>query len=101
MKAGSAEIEAVLHELRALLPELRRRYGVSSLAVFGSAVRGEAGPDSDLDILVEFETPPGLFAFVRLEDEISARLGRKVDLVMRSALKPRLAGRILDEAVPV
>ncbi len=101
MTTRPSELDPLIGKLRDLLPELRRKYGVSALALFGSAVRGEASVQSDLDILVEFETPPGLFAFVRLEEELSERLGRKVDLVMKSALKPCLARRILDEAVPV
>lgn len=71
------------------------------MAIFGSRIRGEAKPDSDLDILVEFENPPGLFRFQELEEELAHYTGLKVDLVMKSALKPRLGVRIVSEAVPV
>lgn len=71
------------------------------MAVFGSRVKGQAKIDSDLDILVEFEKPLGLFRFQELEDELSEVTGCKVDLVMKSALKPRLGKQILSEAVPV
>ncbi|MBI4663769.1 MAG: nucleotidyltransferase family protein [Verrucomicrobia bacterium] len=72
------------------LPDLRAKYGVSNLSVFGSFVRGDAGPGSDVDLLVEFDRVPGLFKFVELEDELSAMLGVKVDLVMKTALRPRI-----------
>ncbi len=88
--------------LRAQLPELRMRYGVRSLGVFGSYVRGEQGEESDLDLLVEFdERPLTLLQFIALENELSDRLGVKVDLVEKSALKPAIGQRILQEIVPL
>ena len=69
--------------------------------MFGSYVRGEAKPDSDLDVLVEYSTPPTLFEYVRLQNELSERLGGQVDLVMKSALKPVLGRRILEEVIYV
>lgn len=95
------ELEELVALLRERLPDLERRYGVTGLAVFGSSVRGDARPDSDIDILVDFVTPPSLFRLVALEGELSALLGRPVDLVPKRALKPRIAGRVLAEAVPV
>jgi uncharacterized protein len=70
-------------------------------AVFGSYVRHAARESSDIDLLVSFSDPPGLLRFVELENFLSARLGVKVDLVMRDALKPRIGRRVLAEAVPV
>ena len=99
--AHPAELEALLALLRSLLPELRERYGVSRLAVFGSRVRRDFTPESDLDVLVAFDRPIGLFGVVGLEQELSDRLGVRVDLVIERALKPRLRPRILAEAVPV
>lgn len=72
-----------------------------SLAVFGSRLRGEERPESDLDLLIDFDRTPSLFRFLRLEDELSDLLGVRVDLVMRSALKPRIGAQILGEAVSV
>jgi len=100
MKAHE-NLEPVLERLRALLPELQERYAVDTLEVFGSRVREDAREESDLDILVTFTVTPGLFEFIRLEDEIADRLGLPVDLVMRRALKPRLRDRILAEAIAV
>ena len=92
------EIRAVLRDA---LPTLRTKYHVISLAVFGSYVHQTARAASDVDLLVSFSDPPGLLRFVELENLLSARLGVKVDLVMRDALKPRIARRVLAEAVPV
>ncbi len=91
----------VLEHLRVELPALKAGYGVRSLALFGSVVRGEATETSDLDILVEYEQAPTLFEFVRLKAHLSELLGAPVDLVMRSALKPAIGRTILAEMVPV
>lgn len=91
----------ILQTLRAALPDLRERYAVRSLGVFGSFVRGEADPQSDVDVLVEFEHAPTFFQFVELEDELGQLLAANVDLVMKSALRPRIGERILSEIVPV
>ena len=88
----------IIHALREHMPEIRR-YGVSHLAVFGSCVRGEARPDSDVDVLVEFGTPVSIFKFLDLKEYLEGLLSCTVDLVMRGALKPQLRDRILAEAV--
>jgi len=81
------------------MPELRKRYGVRSLGVFGSYVRGEETPQSDIDILVEFAQVPDLFKFMDLEDHLRALLGVKAELVSRNALKGSIGRRILSEVV--
>lgn len=83
--------------LRRHLPELRERYSVASLALFGSYVRHEQRPDSDLDLLVTFDETPGLLKFVELEDALSDLLGVNVDLVVEDALKPRIGDRVRHE----
>jgi predicted nucleotidyltransferase len=98
---GVAPLEHYIAALRAEMAEAVERYGVHSLGVFGSYVRGEAKPGSDLDILVEFATPLTLFEYVRLQNELSDRLGVRVDLVMKSTLKPVLGERILEEVIYV
>ncbi len=94
-------LDEVLHMLRAELPNLEQSHGVRSLGVFGSIVRGEQRSRSDVDILVVFERTPTFFEFIELEDRLAELLGAKVDLVMRSALKPRIGDRILAEVVNV
>jgi len=74
---------------------------VKSLAVFGSVARGEMGPDSDVDLLVEFESSPGFNGYMALKFYLEDLLGRKVDLVMRNALKPWARDIVLKEKIDV
>jgi len=83
--------------LTALMPRLKREFGVSSLGLFGSYVRDEQTPESDIDLLVTFGSAPSLIRFLALEQLLSETLGAKVDLVMRSALKPHIGEAILAE----
>ncbi|MHB1156536.1 MAG: nucleotidyltransferase family protein [Phycisphaerales bacterium] len=85
--------------LRRALPELQREHHVRSLSLIGSVARDEARADSDVDVLVEFDQPVGLFAFVALQNELAKVLGVKVDLVTRDAIRPEWRKRILSEAV--
>ena len=78
------------------LPRLRNEYNVKRLGVFGSVARGDHRPGSDLDVLIEFSQPIGLFRFVALERHLSSLAGRKVDLVSKKALKPLLKKNILQ-----
>jgi predicted nucleotidyltransferase len=96
---GKAERYARM--LREHLPELKERYGVKSLGIFGSYVRGEDKADSDLDVLVEFSTVPSLLEFVGLKLELSDLLNVDVDLVMKRALRPRIGQRIIQEVVQI
>lgn len=80
---------------------LREKYNVRELGVFGSVARGDNTSASDVDILVEFSKPIGLFEFVQLEDYLSKILGTKVDLVTKKALKSAIAEDILKEVVYV
>jgi len=85
--------------LRRHLPDLRRRFKVRRIGVFGSVVRGEQHGRSDLDILVEYSETPSLLAIVALKRHLSELTGERVDLVPASALKPAYRRTILNEAV--
>jgi len=87
--------------LRRELPLLQERYEIESLGIFGSYVRGDAGPESDLDVLIRFRRNPGLLRFVELENYLSDVLGVRVDLVMADALKPNIGRRVLAEVEAV
>lgn len=76
-----------------------RKFGVQSVALFGSVVRGEARVDSDVDILVEFARPVGLLTFLRLKRYLEDILGRQVDLATPKALRSQWRERIMREAV--
>jgi uncharacterized protein len=92
-----AEIARRLNARRAELA----RFGVRSLALFGSRARGSEHAESDIDLLVDFAAPIDLLTFMELEEELQVWLGARVDLVPRDALKPLLRDRILREAVSV
>jgi len=87
--------------LRDQLPLLKERWNVDSVELFGSRLREDARPDSDLDVLISFSRPTSLLRLAALEQYLSDYLRVKVDLVLRDALKPRIGRRILAEAVPV
>ena len=98
MKKSLDEIKAILkkHE-----KELKEKYGIKEIGIFGSYLRGEAKEESDLDILVEFEKTIGFFKFLELEEYLSNLIGIKVDLVSKKALKPHIGKYILKEVVIV
>ena len=79
------------------LIEICRQNDVSMLGVFGSVARGEATDQSDVDLLVRFSKRKSLLAHVALERQISAALGRDVDLLTEAALSPYLRERILRD----
>lgn len=90
------EIEKILKENKPILAE---RFKVKEIGIFGSLVRGEEKRKSDVDILVEFHKPIGFFKFLELEEYLEKIIGRKVDLVSKKALKPRIGKYILDEVI--
>ncbi len=97
-QASELNLDEIRRRLRAVMPELRERFHVATLEIFGSYVRGEARPDSDVDVLVTFAETPNLFELVELGDFLSEVLGVKVDVVPKKWLKPRLRPYILAEA---
>jgi predicted nucleotidyltransferase len=99
--ASTLSLAHIRRELATMLPELRQRYRVAYLGVFGSWVRGEQTVASDLDLLVDFDGPIDLFAYARLQEEIGRRLGLRVDLVHRPGLKPAIGANVLREVQPV
>ena len=93
------ETHDIIAMLRAALPELKNEWPNRSLAVFGSRARDNANPDSDLDVLVEFNRPIGPSAFLSLEEKLAAIAGVRVDLVSAAALEPYMGARIRAEAI--
>ena len=83
------------------LSAIQDRFGVKSLAVFGSVSRDEARDDSDVDVLVEFEITPDLVRYMDLKFFLEEVLHRSVDIATPNSLKPRIRPRILQEAVVV
>jgi len=93
--------EEAISTLRGYLPALRRDFGVRRLALIGSTARDEARPDSDIDLLVEYEASPTLDNFVGLKLFLEDHLGVKVDLVTPDGLKPRIRPGIERDAVEI
>jgi len=92
------EIERILRDQK---PILREKFKVREIGIFGSVVRGEQKETSDLDLLVEFDEPIGLIKYVNLQNYLSERVGSRVDLVMKSGLKPRISKHVLKEVIYV
>ena len=95
---GMIEIQKKLSEHKNFLED---NYNVKYIGIFGSFARGEQKKASDVDVLVEFKKPIGLFRFLELEEYLHKKLGVKVDLVSKKALKPHMGKRILKEVVAV
>jgi len=98
MKKSIEEIKKIIQQHK---KEIKEKYGVKEIGIFGSLVRGEMKEESDVDILVEFEKPIGFFKFLELEEYLSDLIGRKVDLVSKKALKPHIGKYILEEVITV
>ena len=102
MSEDPLSLSKIVTTFRVHRPELQRRFGICSLGVFGSYVRGEQKRGSDLDLLVEFDDRAlSLFDFVGIEHYLSDLLGVKVDLVEKSTLKPVIGRHVLEEVLTV
>ena len=90
-----------LRSRRSEILDVARKHGARNVRVFGSVARGDAGPDSDVDILVELEPGRGLLDHAALMLDLSDLLGCKVDVVTDRGIRPRIRDRVLREAVPL
>ena len=81
--------------------DIAHRYGATSVKVFGSRARGDARPESDLDLLVEVVDGTSLFDLINMQDALGELLGIKVEVVTIAALHPMLKDDILREAKPL
>lgn len=93
--------QQALNTLSKLKPELVKRFGVTRLALFGSTVRDEARPDSDIDIVVAFDSPATSAKYFGVQFYLEDELGLSVDLVTEKAIRPELRPFIEREAVNV
>jgi len=90
-----------LNEHRAAILAIATRHGARNVRVFGSFARGDARPDSDIDLLVDLEPGRSLLDHVGLWQDLEELLGRRVDVVVDGGLSPHLEERILAEATPL
>ena len=94
------DLLSIRKQLKLLKPSLISKYHVSELGLFGSVVRDDFSPESDIDIMVDFSRPIGI-EFIDLADELEAKLKRKVDLVSRKGIKPQYFNAIQSELIYV
>lgn len=88
-------------KLKTHIDDIKRKYEVKEMAIFGSYAKGEAKEESDIDILVDFEEIPDMLTFLELEIYLEEILGVKVDLVRKQALRREIKERVLKEAIRV
>ena len=93
--------QEILDILRQEQPYLRKNFGVLSIGLFGSYAKGIQGPDSDVDLLIDFPDDNSVLDYVALQRELEMLLSRKVDLVMTECLHPRIKEQVLREAHPL
>jgi uncharacterized protein len=91
-------VDVLLRTHRDKILAIAERHGASNVRVFGSVARGEARPDSDVDILVDLELGRSLFDHAQLQIDLEALLARKVDVVSARGLRSHLRDRVLQEA---
>ena len=101
LKTENKKLNDLIAIIQRVRPQLVQQYKVESLGLFGSYLRHEQEQGSDLDLLITFHESPSLLKFIELENYLSDMLGIKVDLVMKSALKPGIGSHILKEVRPL
>jgi predicted nucleotidyltransferase len=94
------DLTSIKNRLKQLKPELQRKYHVNSIGIFGSAVRNDFTPESDIDIIVDFTQPIGI-SFIDLADFLEKEVQSKVDLISRNGIKPQYFSAIENEIVYV
>jgi len=94
-------ISQLLQSKRSQIIQIAARHGAQNVRVFGSVVRGDARPDSDIDFLVDMEGGRSLLDLVKLSQDLEELLHRKVDVLTDGGLSPHLEQHIHAEAVPL
>lgn len=95
------DINELLQEKREEILRVAIKHGAYNVRIFGSAARGEAGPESDIDFMVEFEPGRSLLDHAALLLDLRQLLGREVDVVTERGLRPRIRDQVLNEAIPL
>jgi len=98
---SAMDIRERVNQKRAEVLRVAARYGARNVRLIGSVARGDAGPDSDLDLLVELERGRSLLDHAALVIELETILGCSVDVATEQGLRPRVRDRVLSEAVPL
>lgn len=95
----TTELQRNIHIINSHQSVLREKYAVARIGIFGSVAKGFAGTTSDVDVVVEFSKPIGMFKFLELEEYLSELFGKKADLVTKQSLKPLIKAEILNHTV--
>ncbi len=97
------DLETIKRKIAENKEYLLKTYGVTEIGVFGSFARGDQNAESDIDVAIELNrtVPVGLLAFARMKFYLEDMLGRKVDLVIKSGIKPLIKDRILSQLIIV
>jgi uncharacterized protein len=99
--SAKSPLRASVDQNRASLKRALRRLGATNVRLFGSVARGDDGPDSDVDLLVDLGPDVGLFALGQMRSEAERILGNSVDIIPSNSVKPDVAERVLAEAFPL
>ncbi len=91
--------DAILQDRRMDILQIAARHGARTVRIFGSVARGEAGPGSDVDILVNLNPGRSLLDIVAIKQDLEDLLGRKVDVVTEAAISPYIREQVLKEAI--
>lgn len=94
-------MDQLIERRREEIKRLATRRGIRNVRIFGSMARDDAGPDSDVDLLVELEQGRSAFALGGLLSDLQALLGRRVEVVTEAALHPAIRDEVMNEAVPL
>ncbi len=92
--------EELRARLAAALPALRAEHPIRSIGVFGSWARGEQTPESDVDLLIEFDEPVGLFEYFAVQGKLEDLLGVEVDMTTPGGLEPQIVDRVMRDLLP-
>ncbi len=93
------EIDKILRDKRKVILRIAAQHGARNVQVFGSFARGEAGPDSDLDLMIQLEPGRSLLDLIAIKQDLEDLLGREVDVVTEAAISPYMKEQVLKEAV--
>jgi len=99
MTNTTASLNKVIQQKRQAILDIAATYMAKEIKIFGSAGRGQAGPESDLDLLVEFEAGYSLLTMIALKQDLEALLGCRVDVVTEASLSPYIRQQVLDQAI--
>jgi len=97
--SSGLSLDSIQQCLRQRQDLFRQQYRITQMGIFGSYARGEQTAASDVDVLVDYEQAPTLAQLVELRDYLSDLMGKKVDVVTKRGLKPRLRERVLAEVI--